>query len=398
MRMRHSVILAASLFLGLPAVGAFADYVYTDINGQHPVFSFVCQTTKLCTGFVLMDSTGTEKATLANPVRTDPVGTTPQPVAQSGSWTASVIQGTGTNLHMVCDSGCSGSTAPADESAFTAGATSHSPVGGFFQTTATNNALTTGQMGAFQVTANRALFSNLRNAAGTEIATSGNPVRIDPVGTTPQPVTQSGAWPITNAGTFAVQDAAVEGAITSSVMQSNTKQVNGVTTLAGAGAVGTGSQRVAVGQDTTTIAGSAPGTAGTASGNVVTVQGVASMTPISVTEVNGAPLPGVSQAQTGAAASSLVAKASAGSIVSVSGSAANGSYIMIFNATSAPSDGAVTPAKCWGPMAAAGPFVFGWGGGGPVFSMSTGITVVSSSTGCFTKTATNAPFLAVEYQ
>jgi hypothetical protein len=59
--------------------------------------------------------------------------------------------------------------------------------------------------------------------------------------------------------------------------------VNAATALAGAGAVGTGAQRVAVGQDTTTIAGSAPGTAGSASANVLTVQGVASMTPISVT-------------------------------------------------------------------------------------------------------------------
>jgi hypothetical protein len=59
--------------------------------------------------------------------------------------------------------------------------------------------------------------------------------------------------------------------------------VNAATALAGAGAVGTGSLRVAVGQDTTTVAGSAPGTAGTASGNVVTVQGVASMTPVTTT-------------------------------------------------------------------------------------------------------------------
>ena len=41
----------------------------------------------------------------------------------------------------------------------------------------------------------------------------------------------------------------------------NLAQVNGVTVLTGAGAVGTGSARVAVGQDTSTIAGSAPGTA-----------------------------------------------------------------------------------------------------------------------------------------
>lgn len=109
------------------------------------------------------------------------------------------------------------------------------------------------------------------------------------------------------------------------------------------------------------------------------------------------PLAGVSQAQTGAAASNLVIKASAGSLISLSGSAVSGSFIMLFNATSAPADGAVTPVKCWGPMAAAGPFVFAWGPG-PVLTMSTGITVVSSSTGCFTKTATNAAFLAGEFQ
>ena len=74
--------------------------------------------------------------------------------------------------------------------------------------------------------------------------------------------------------------ATVAGAVSSSVMQANTKQVNGATTLTGAGATGTGSQRVTAAQDTTTIAGSAPGTAGSASANVVTVQGVSSMTPI----------------------------------------------------------------------------------------------------------------------
>ena len=60
----------------------------------------------------------------------------------------------------------------------------------------------------------------------------------------------------------------------------NVKEINAVTPLMGAGATGTGSQRVTAAQDTTTIAGSAPGTAGTASANVVTVQGIASMTPI----------------------------------------------------------------------------------------------------------------------
>ena len=62
----------------------------------------------------------------------------------------------------------------------------------------------------------------------------------------------------------------------------NTAQVNGVTTLTGAGATGTGAQRVTASQDTTTIAGSAPGTAGSASANVVTVQGIASGTSLAV--------------------------------------------------------------------------------------------------------------------
>lgn len=73
----------------------------------------------------------------------------------------------------------------------------------------------------------------------------------------------------------------VSGTVTLGANQSvNVAQVNGVTTLAGTGAVGTGAQRIAVGTDTATIAGSAPGTAGTASANVVSIQGVASMTPI----------------------------------------------------------------------------------------------------------------------
>jgi|SRR5579859_2527885 len=59
--------------------------------------------------------------------------------------------------------------------------------------------------------------------------------------------------------------------------------VNAATALAGAGATGTGSLRTTVAQDTTTIAGAAPGTAGTPSANVVTVQGASSMTPVLVT-------------------------------------------------------------------------------------------------------------------
>src|SRR5271167_731115 len=78
-----------------------------------------------------------------------------------------------------------------------------------------------------------------------------------------------------NLATTATNTGTVAGAVTSSVMQENLKQVNGITTLTGAGATGTGSQRVTVAQDVTTIAGAAPTTAGTASANVLSVQGVA---------------------------------------------------------------------------------------------------------------------------
>lgn len=60
----------------------------------------------------------------------------------------------------------------------------------------------------------------------------------------------------------------------------NVNQINGVTVLAGTGAQGAGAQRVTVATDTATIAGSAPGMAGTASTNVLSVQGIASMTPL----------------------------------------------------------------------------------------------------------------------
>lgn len=213
-----------------------------------------------------------------------------------------VIASTSNRLNVQCGN-CSGSgVSTADEATFTAGTSVFAGVGGFYQTTATSNALTNGQQGFVQMTASRSLFSNLRNASGTEVGTSTTPLQVTLANTGSNAsallVTgTAGTFPVTgtvtaNAGTnlntsaLALETggnlATIAASITSSVQQHNVKQVNGVTTLAGAGAVGTGAQRVAVGQDTTTIAGSAPGTAGSASANVVTVQGVASMTPLFV--------------------------------------------------------------------------------------------------------------------
>lgn len=74
--------------------------------------------------------------------------------------------------------GGGGGTSANDESTFTAGTSAFTPSGGFYQTTPTANALTAGQWGTLQLTANRALFVNLRNSSGTEIGTASTPVQI----------------------------------------------------------------------------------------------------------------------------------------------------------------------------------------------------------------------------
>lgn len=199
------------------------------------------------------------------------------------------FQASGSNFHIVCDSGCSTSTAPADKTAFTAGTTSQSPIGGFFQTTATSNPLTTGQMGAVQLTATRAFFTNLRDSSGVELGVAGAPLQVSLANTA------ANAVPV-----------AVSLAANQSV---NIAQMNGVAVLMGAGATGTGAQRVTVSQDVTTLAGSAPGTAGSASTNVLSVQGIASMTPLTVAQPTGTNLHVV--CDTGCTSSSAPADASA---------------------------------------------------------------------------------------
>lgn len=207
----------------------------------------------------LRDSSGNEEGLSAQPLQVSLANTG----ANGTSLSVTASQATGTNLHMVCDSGCSASSAPADEATFTAGTTPQTPIGGFFQTSPTSNPLTTGKMGAWQFTANRAGFVNLRDSSGNEEGLSGQPLQVSLANT----AANGTAVAVSLSGNQAI----------------NLAQVNGVTTSTGAGATGTGSQRVGVAQDTTTIAGAAPGTAGAASANVLTVQGVASMTHLLVT-------------------------------------------------------------------------------------------------------------------
>lgn len=98
---------------------------------------------------------------------------------------------------------------------------------------------------------------------------------------------------------------------------------------------------------------------------------------------------------TAAVAGSLILKASAGNLYGynvVAGASAG--YLMLFNSTTVPADGAVTPLKCIPIAANAGidrsfdiPRRFG-----------TGIVLVFSTTGPFTKTVSNTAFLSGDFQ
>lgn len=181
------------------------------------------------------------------------------------------------------------------------------------------------------------------------------------------------------------------------------------------------------------------GTAGTPAGGVLTIQGVASMTPLLDTstgatvttahtcstagytrdtclgqiddDVKGSIPTGPNQignliadthAQCSALCSNLVVKGSAGTLktfqmaadATLSGAAWE---ILIFDATSAPADGAVTPAKCF--PEASGTLKDGGNlsTGGTAFT--TGITIVASTgNNCFSKTASIHAFVAADFQ
>jgi hypothetical protein len=95
---------------------------------------------------------------------------------------------------------------------------------------------------------------------------------------------------------------------------------------------------------------------------------------------------GLTPVVSSAAEGSKVLKASAGNLYAyqVTTGAAAG-YVMLFNATSAPADGAVTPVKC---VAVPATSTVGVTVSPPEY-FSTGITAVFSTTGCFTKTVSN---------
>lgn len=217
--------------------------------------------------------------------------------------TSPISLDTSGNVRMTC-SNCSGSGASGtDEGTFTAGSSTFAPGGGFFQTTATSNALTNGQWGAWQMTANRAGFINLRNASGTEVGTSSAEVFVGGRGTagsaaggvlsvqgvasmTPilaNPGTAANWGVVTQGSTTSGQSGQLTmGAVTTAApsytnaqssplnlttsgsLRTDTSSVGGNTVLTGNGSTGTGSQRVTIASDSSARAVAGEGATGSA--------------------------------------------------------------------------------------------------------------------------------------
>lgn len=80
-------------------------------------------------------------------------------VTESGTWTNTVTQATGSNLHMVCDSGCSSSAGFADNSAFTVGTTAINPIGGLYDTGA-DPSISNGNAGRARIDSHSYLYTD----------------------------------------------------------------------------------------------------------------------------------------------------------------------------------------------------------------------------------------------
>jgi len=98
---------------------------------------------------------------------TDKVDVSGSTVTATGSGNFTVVQPTGTNLHVVCDSGCGGAATFADDDPFTFGTTSIGNVGFVFDDAAPN-AVTENSAAAARISSRREIYTQLRDAAGNE--------------------------------------------------------------------------------------------------------------------------------------------------------------------------------------------------------------------------------------
>ncbi len=116
--------------------------------------------------------------------------------ASSGAWPTKISDGTDTvglstvsgakALKVDVIQSVNPASVVADKAAFVEGTGKIGLIGGEYQTAPSDPS--DGFVGAVRITQKRALHVNLRADGGTEIGSSGAPIRTDPVGTTKQPV------------------------------------------------------------------------------------------------------------------------------------------------------------------------------------------------------------------
>jgi hypothetical protein len=145
-----------------------------------------------------------------------------------------------------------------------------------------------------------------------------------------------------------------------------------------------------------TVTHSAPGTSAT---TAETIQGSSTGVPVPTasaptTSATAAIAPQVA----GSAAASQVLKSSAGNLYSVYATCTDACWLMVFNATADPADGATTTGNASGDLVECVPISSGGIGAvnyspGPPERFSVGVTAVISSTACATKTEAATGFI-----
>ncbi len=209
------------------------------------------------------------------------------PTLTTGKMVPFFVDANGNLKVNIVTGGGSGGTSAADNSAFTYGTTPMTPVGGVYNSSITN--LTSGSAGAVAVTADRNMFVNVNRWVGTLLGAPSN------YGTSPGAVAVLGAnvfvtnTPSVNQGTSPWVDnitqwgGATLGAATAYGTAPTGNVLGGNVFVTNTPAVtqsGTWTVQPGNTANTTPWLVTGSGTAGTATGGVVTVQGVASMTPL----------------------------------------------------------------------------------------------------------------------
>ncbi len=103
-----------------------------------------------------------------------------------GTTEATVDSGTAALKVYIAGGSAGGGTSLADKATFTDGTTVATPISGVYNDAATDPSA--GHAAALRMTVKRGLHINLRDATGVELGSNANPVRVDPTGSTVQPV------------------------------------------------------------------------------------------------------------------------------------------------------------------------------------------------------------------